>query len=183
MGHSVVCPSILFDIFFFSFFILLHTLARWLVARVATFRTSLWLHNFAERRHAGIFSSFVCILHDLLWFQPARPVYLVPIRQSVCEACVRDCFVVLSHTWPINQTCVNVFTLYAHLYMHIKYFGRLSIYFASMEWNKVLGPWSWLFGPWFSLVLRFVRENEVEKRVKYASNSWLLVIPNPTYPS
>jgi len=40
-------------------------------ARVARLiRTSLRLHNFAVR-HAGIFSSFVCILHDLLWFQLA----------------------------------------------------------------------------------------------------------------
>lgn len=34
-----------------------------------------------------------------------------------CTLAVLPAFVVLSHTWPINQTCVNVFTLYAHSYI------------------------------------------------------------------
>lgn len=41
----------------------------------------------------------------------------VGVRVCKCTLAVLPAFVVLSHTWPINQTCVNVFTLYAHSYI------------------------------------------------------------------
>lgn len=118
---------------------LLHTFVRRGAQLVWFIRTS-FCHSFAARflclRDCINFwiYSLDFILHDLLWFPSPPHPHIHPLHfqchtlilalsvsvsqpVAVCVAAALPAFVVLSHTWPINQTCVNVFTLYAHSYI------------------------------------------------------------------